>query len=62
MNRLINLRLSMDSPLPGRRSTEGIDSAVSAVESFAAQGPPPIRTVEKRPEALTVQRAAGWMS
>lgn len=36
MNRLIDLRLSMDSPSPGTPSgTAGIDSAVSAVETFA---------------------------
>ena len=38
MNRLIDLRLSMDSPLLGQPpGTEGIDSAVSAVESFAVR-------------------------
>jgi hypothetical protein len=36
MNRLIDLRMSMESPPPGSPpGNEGIDSAVSAVESFA---------------------------
>lgn len=36
MNRLIDLRLSMDSPPPGPLpDKEGIDNAISAVESFA---------------------------
>lgn len=36
MNRLIDLRLSMDSPPPGSLlADEGIDNAISAVESFA---------------------------
>ena len=56
MNRLIDLRLSMDSPPPGPPpGTEGIDSAVSAVESFAVRlegaVAASIRTVEEAAQA-----------
>ncbi|NYD78346.1 DNA-binding transcriptional regulator, FadR family [Arthrobacter cupressi] len=38
MNRLIDLRLSLDSPPPGSLpADEGIDNAISAVESFASR-------------------------
>lgn len=52
MNRLIDLRMSMESPAPGSRPRiEGIDSAISAVESFAVSleetAATSIRTVEE---------------
>ncbi|MFF2247027.1 GntR family transcriptional regulator [Arthrobacter sp. NPDC058130] len=52
MNRLIDLRMSMESPPPGSApGNEGIDSAVSAVESFAVSfggtAAESIRTVEE---------------
>ena len=52
MNRLIDLRMSMESPTPGAPpGIEGIDSAVSAVESFAVSlegnAAASIRTVEE---------------
>ncbi len=56
MNRLIDLRMSMEPPPPGTPpGSEGVDSAVSAVESFAASlegtAAASIRTVEEAAQA-----------